>query len=150
MDRYDDILLHPHYQDARHKPMSMMSRAAQFSSFAALTGYEDAIDETARLTDCRHELTEDEQQALNDVMQRLADDALPMPVLSVIYFVPDEKKSGGTYMSMFGKLRMLDTDCGMLRFEGGEAVPIDDLLSVQILADDDEPCLPFSEADTES
>lgn len=133
MGQYDDILRHPHYIDAAHQPMSMMSRAAQFSAFAALTGYEEAVAETARLTDQRHILTEDEQETLNAVMQQLADGIRPMPLLSVTYFVPDPRKDGGSYETVRGRVRFLDTDCGLLRFEDGRTVPLRELMSAALI-----------------
>ena len=93
-DNYDDIkhLTRPQYDDLH--PMSMHDRAAQFSPFAALVGYDDAVAETARLTDSRDELTEDEITDLNTNLNRLLDSLDEQPEISVTYFVPDEKKSG--------------------------------------------------------
>ena len=101
-DNYDDIkhLTRPQYGDLH--PMSMHDRAAQFSPFAALVGYDDAVAETARLTDSRDELTEDEISELNANLNRLLDSLDEQQQISVTYFVPDEKKSGGKYVEKLG------------------------------------------------
>ena len=136
MGQYDDIIQHPHYQDALHKPMSIMGRAAQFSAFAALTGYDEAIDETARLTDRRRELTEDEQAALNGAMRQIEELAQRKPPLSVTYFQRDERKEGGRLVTRRGNFRFLDTNLGRLCMTDGYAIPLADLVSVRLLPPD--------------
>ena len=96
MSEYDDIIDLPRPK-SRHEPMPMSDRAAQFSPFATLTGYGDAIDETARLTDVRIELSEEERAELDYKQQYLS--TLDAPTVSVTYFVPDERKSGGAYVT---------------------------------------------------
>ena len=88
--------------------MSNVGRAAQFSSFAALTGYEALVEETARLTDGRLELSAEEINDLNDKMNYLMDNIALCPQVEIIYFVPDEKKSGGKYISLDVKIRKID------------------------------------------
>ena len=94
--RYDDLLDLPHPQSPRHPRMDALARAAQFSPFAALTGYDDQVKEAARLTGRHVALSEGEQEALDAqlglLQAHLAD--TPRPVVSVSFFVPDEKKSG--------------------------------------------------------
>ena len=108
-DNYDDIkhLTRPQYDDLH--PMSMHDRAAQFSPFAALVGYDDAVSETARLTDSKAELTEDEMFELNANLNCLLDSLDEQPQISVTYFVPDEKKSGGKYVEKVGVVRIYDS-----------------------------------------
>lgn len=115
-DNYDDIkhLTRPQYDDL--PPMSMHDRAAQFSPFAALVGYDDAVAETARLIDSKAELTEDEMFELNANLNRLLDSLDEQQQISVTYFVPDEKKSGGKYVEKVGVVRIAVADMAKLDF----------------------------------
>ena len=94
--RYDDIIDLPHHVSARHHPMPMIDRAAQFSPFAALSGHGDAIAETARLTDARRELDEETQAQLNERIALLAQAAPQRPIVRVTWFQPDAHKEGGS------------------------------------------------------
>ncbi|MEG2421569.1 MAG: hypothetical protein RSB55_08455, partial [Oscillospiraceae bacterium] len=92
---YDDMLHLPHHVSEKHPSMPMLDRAAQFSPFAALTGYDAAVKETARLTDRRVELDEGEKEAI-DQRLTLVQERLPDPTeVTITYFVPDKKKAGG-------------------------------------------------------
>ena len=126
-DNYDDIkhLTRPHYNDLH--PMSMHDRAAQFSPFAALVGYDDAVAETARLTDSRAVLTEDEMTELNAKLNRLLDSLDEQPEISVTYFVPDEKKSGGRYAEKVGTVRIYDSYANELVFTDGVRIAVADM-----------------------
>lgn len=132
MGKYDDIMDLPHHVSATRPRMSMTDRAAQFQPFRALTGYEDAVHEAARLTDERIELTEDEQARLDAELQKLADDIAHHPQVTVTYFQPDKKKAGGAYVSVTGQLRKIDDVAGVLILTGGECVPIEDVLELQL------------------
>jgi len=103
MGKYDDIIDLPHHVSTTHPHMPMIDRAAQFMPFRALTGYEDAVQETARLTDEQVELTEDEKAVLDMRLQRLADEIASRPTVTLTYFQPDRKKSGGTYVTATGQ-----------------------------------------------
>lgn len=131
-DNYDDIkhLTRPQYDDLH--PMSMYDRAAQFSPFAALVGYDDAVAETARLTDSRLELTEDEMSELNANLNRLLDSLDEQPQISVTYFVPDEKKSGGKYVEKQGVVRIYDSYSQELVFTDKFRINIQDIISIKI------------------
>ncbi len=131
-DQYDDIkhLTRPQYDDLH--PMSMQDRAAQFSPFAALVGYDDAIAETARLTDSKAELTEDEMSMLNANLNRLLDRLDEQPEISVTYFVPDEKKSGGKYVEKVGVVRIYDSYAQDLVFMDKSRINIQDIISIKI------------------
>ena len=131
MGRYDDIIDLPHHVSTTHHRMSMLERAAQFQPFRALTGYEDAVRETARLTDDRVELTEDEKALLDGKLQRLADNLASHPLVTVTYFQPDKKKSGGEYVTTTGQLKKIDDFEGVLILLGGERVVIEDILDIQ-------------------
>ena len=126
-DSYDDIkhLTRPQYDDLH--PMSMSDRAAQFSPFAALVGYDDAVAETARLTDNRAVLTEDDIFELNANLNRLLDSLDEQPEISVTYFVPDEKKSGGRYAEKVGTVRIYDSYANELVFTDGVRIAVADM-----------------------
>lgn len=128
MSEYDDIIDIPRPKSA-HEPMPMSDRAAQFSPFAALTGYDDAIDETARLTDERIELTEEQRAALDYKQQYLA--ALDSPTVTVTYFVPDERKSGGAYVTHTGTLKRVDEVERVLVFADGVGVEMDEVIAIE-------------------
>ena len=130
-DNYDDIkhLTRPQYDDLH--PMSMSDRAAQFSPFAALVGYDDAVAETARLTDSRTVMTEDEMSELNDNLNRLLDSLDEQPEIKVTYFVPDDKKSGGKYAEKVGVVRIFDSYSQELVFKDRFRINIQDIFKIE-------------------
>lgn len=132
IDNYDDIkhLTRPQYDDLH--PMSMHDRAAQFSPFAALVGYDDAVAETARLTDSKVELTEDEISMLNANLNQLLDRLDEQPQISVTYFVPDERKSGGKYVDKVGVVRIFDSYSQELVFMDKSRINIQNIISIKI------------------
>ncbi len=129
-DRYDNIkyLSRPQYDDL--PPMSMHDRAAQFSPFAALVGYDDAVAETARLTDSRIELGEDMIDELNQSISQLLLTLDEQRQINVIYFVPDEKKAGGRYIEKTGVVLRFDSFNNALVFSDGEKIAVNDLYQV--------------------
>ena len=115
--RYDDIINLPHHQSATRPHMSNYDRAAQFAPFAALTGYDDAVKETARLTDRRIELDEGEKAAI-DQRLLLVQERLPEPTeVTITYFVSDKRKAGGAYVSV----RVMDNWVNILSGAAPEA-----------------------------
>ena len=132
-DNYDDIkhLTRPKYDDLPE--MSVSDRAAQFSPFAALTGYDDEVRETARLTDNRAELTDDEINKLNDSLNRLLSTLDEQPKVVMTYFASDEKKTGGRYVEKRGKVRIYDSYTNELIFTDGTKTAIDDMISLDIM-----------------
>jgi len=127
MGNYDDIMNLPHHVSSKRPQMSQKDRAAQFAPFAALTGYDDEIKETARLTDAKIELDEDKQRVLNEKQNYLAEHIKVMPEVTVVYFVPDNRKTGGAYISYTGNLRRIDEYERTLIFEDKTVIPIDDV-----------------------
>ena len=105
--KYDDIIHLPHHVSSVHPRMPMLDRAAQFSPFAALTGYESAIQETARVTDRRMELDEDAKANLDQKL-RLLEMSPEQPPVALTYFQPDGKKSGGAYITITGVIKKMD------------------------------------------
>ncbi len=128
MSEYDDIIDLPRPK-SKHEPMPMSDRAAQFSPFAALTGYDAAIAETARLTDQRIELSEEERAELDYKQQYLA--TLDSPTVTVTYFVPDERKTGGAYVTHTGVLKRVDEVERMVVFKDGLRVPLDEVMDIK-------------------
>lgn len=115
-DVYPDIIDHPHWQSPTRTPMPLYDRAAQFSPFNALSGYSDMIAEEQRLTDQKIELSESDIETLNQKLQllhgRLRDGEKPL--VTVTYFVADERKDGGRYETMTGALKKIDAVSGTL------------------------------------
>lgn len=130
MRNYDDIinLSRPQYHDL--PPMSIHDRAAQFSPFAALVGYDAAVEETARLTDSRREMEEDEINELNRQLSELNKRLSERPRIRVTYFIRDRKKEGGRYASKIGNARTIDQAENRIIFTDGESVSVKDMYSV--------------------
>ena len=129
--QYADIIDLPHHVSATRPRMSMIDRAAQFSPFAALTGYDAAIKETGRLTDERIDLSEESRAALDRKQQILLDNLADHPEISVTYFVPDERKSGGAYVTVTGRVKKVDDYQRLLILTDGTKIPLDDILDIE-------------------
>ena len=112
--RYDDIIDLPHHVSEKHPHMPMLDRAAQFSPFAALTGYDAAIVETARLTDQKRELTEEQKQVINKGLHELQKRIKNDPLVTVTFFKPDDRKSGGAYRTVTGNAKKVYVYLDML------------------------------------
>lgn len=128
---YDDILHLNRPVSQSHPPMPRADRAAQFSPFAALTGYEDAVRETARLTQWQLELTDEEKAVIDEVLQYLIAHSPEHPPVIVTYFLPDEKKDGGAYVTATGCLRRIDVLERRILLLDGTQIPIDDISQLQ-------------------
>ena len=132
MSKYDDIINLTHHVSSTRPHMPMTDRAAQFMPFRALTGYEDAVRETARYTDERIELTEDEKALLDMRLQKLADEIGSQPKVTLTYFRPDKKKAGGAYICVTGQLKKIDDYEGVLILTNGQRIPIADIVDIQV------------------
>ncbi len=128
---YDDLLDRPHPVSSRHPRMAMTERAAQFSPFAALTGYGETVRETARLTEEKRELTADQQQEIDRRLKELQERLFSDPVVTAVYFEADPRKEGGSYQTVTGTVRKLDPERGTLTFSDGTVIPFGDLLSLE-------------------
>jgi hypothetical protein len=127
---YDDIIRLPHHVSQNHPQMPMLDRAAQFAPFAALTGYEAAVGETARLTAERRELDAQEAEELNRRLTDLAARLKDRPEATIEYFVPDERKSGGAYVTVTGVVRHISITERVLVMEDGTVILLEDIDSV--------------------
>lgn len=128
--RYDDIIDLPHHVSKTHPQMSLHDRAAQFSPFAALTGYEDAVGEAARLTDRRQELDEEQAARLEQQLSLLTETVGDRPEIMITYFLPDARKSGGKYVTVRGTLRRIDETEKTLIFTDGRRIAIRDIWEI--------------------
>lgn len=128
--RYDDILHLPHHVSSKREQMTMADRAAQFSPFAALTGHDAAIRETARLTDRKIELTEDALSDLDRSYRKLIDHPETGSAVQITYFQPDERKTGGAYISSLGIVKKIDTAQRLIYMENKTIIPMDQVLKI--------------------
>jgi len=127
---YSDIINLPHHVSKVHPPMSMHQRAAQFAPFAALVGYEDVIDETARQTDSKRELDETEKAELDRKLGILASHLKEKPVVEIEYFVPDKTKAGGEYVFKSGEVVKIQPVQKKLVLSDGTVIRIDDIADI--------------------
>ena len=121
---YEDIVNLPHHVSQVHPPMPMENRAAQFAPFSALTGYNEAVAESARLTDNRIELSDTVLEELDRKME-----ILPDTEVKIIYFEPDKRKNGGAYRELTGKIRKLEM--GEIVMESGLRIPARDVVDIR-------------------
>lgn len=133
--RYDDIISLGRPPSPGHPPMSRQSRAAQFSPFAALTGYEAAIEEAARWTDSRVDLGDEALSRLDAQLRLLKDMEAERPMVTVTCFRPDASKPGGQYETLRGRLKRIREDEGFLLLTNGKRVDFQDLMNIEPDAD---------------
>lgn len=131
--RYDDIINLPHHVSKARSRMSMHDRAAQFSPFAALTGYNDAVEETARLTDEQYELSEDARNRLDEQLRLIVDRIDEQPEIEVTYFVADELKEGGKYVVTKGRVRIIDEYARELVFVDGTRIGLESVAEIKVV-----------------
>lgn len=131
-NRYADIIALPHHISADRKHMSLYDRAAQFSPFAALTGHDEALRETARLTERKIELDECQKQIINEKLHLIMN-VLPCGTeVKIIYFIPDAKKNGGIYVSGNGSVKKLDFLKREITMSDGTKIPADNIFDIEI------------------
>lgn len=130
MGKYDDIINMPHHVSTKHPRLSMEQRAAQFAPFAALSGFEDAIDETSRITADRIELNEEEKLKIDNILQKLKNDISKRPKVTITYFAPDIRKSGGEYLTKIGKLKKIDEFRQVITFEDEAEISIKEVVKI--------------------
>ena len=129
MDNFEDIINIPHHISDKRIPMSMYDRAVQFAPFAALTGYDEEIDETARLTDPFIDLTEDRADELNIAFRKML--ASDRPCVTVTYFKPDSKKEGGCYEKYSGIFRFFDAAGNLIKFTDGKCINAERICKIE-------------------
>ena len=132
MNKYQDILYQARPVSKVHQPMSKSNRAAQFSPFAALTGYEDAVQETARLTTDKIALSEDQIQIINSVLNEISQYLPDSPYVQITYFEPDKRKQGGSYQQISGTIKKIDDVYGMVIMKGNIRIPVHQIVHISI------------------
>lgn len=130
MKEYREIINLPHHVSKTRPQMPMSDRAVQFAPFAALTGYDSAIKETGRLTDEKIDLDEEALTDLNMRYQLLVDALDEEPEVEITYFKPDERKSGGEYVTVTGTVKKVDDFERLITMQNGTKIPMDDVLAV--------------------
>ena len=130
MTAYADIIDLPHHVSRNHPQMPLRDRAAQFAPFAALTGYEAVVGENARLTAVKRELDAQEAEELNRQLAAVVEHLSDHPEVTVEYFVPDERKSGGAYVTVTGRARHISIPEKTLVMEDGTEIPLDEVVSL--------------------
>lgn len=129
---YEDMLELPHPVSKMHPQMPRRDRAAQFAPFAALTGYEEAVREAARITEEKMILDEDSKVQLDWKLRCLQEKVKEQPIITVMYFVKDERKKGGKYVTVTGVLKRIDSYTHQFILENGEEIPVEDVVSLEI------------------
>lgn len=129
--KYDDIINLPHHVSKKHPQMSLHDRAAQFSPFAALTGHKAAINETARLTDEKQILSEDVIAKLNEQLNLIKENIGTNPIVTITYFVPDDGKSGGAYISNTGVVKKINEYNHTVVLTDKTVIPIEQISEMQ-------------------
>ena len=127
---YDDIINLPHHVSKTHPHMSIHDRAAQFSPFAALTGYDDSVKETARLTDEKPILDDIEIERIERLLQYLYSIIDEKPRATIQYFIPDDYKAGGKIVEVKESIRKIDVNASKLLLENGTEIPFKDIINI--------------------
>ena len=130
-DKYCDILYMAYPLPGNRQRMSMVDRAAQFSPFASLVGFEDTIEESARLTNHRIELDENEKYMLDLYQQQLTQIIDQKPPVTITYFLPDTRKEGGQYITVTGQLRSISPHYRTLTLADGMVIPLYDVIKLE-------------------
>ena len=129
--KYDDIINLPHHVSKKHPQMLLRDRAAQFSPFAALTGHKATINETARLTDEKQILNEDVIAKLNEQLNFIKENISTNPIVTITYFVPDDRKSGGAYISNTGVVKKINEYNHTVVLTDKTVIPIEQISEMQ-------------------
>ncbi len=129
--KYADIINMPHHTSPNRPRMSDIDRAAQFSPFAALTGYDSTVAEAGRLTSKKCEITEDVKSVLNEKMQMIRDYLHDQPIVTVTYFVPDKRKAGGAYVTVSGVVKEISEYDRAIILTDKTSIPIEQICDIQ-------------------
>ena len=130
-DKYNDIINMPHHVSKTHPQMSLKARSAQFAPFAALTGYSDVINETGRLTNEKIEIDDELKEILNEEIMKIKSKLSKRLTVSFTYFIPDEKKNGGKYVTVKGIVKKVNDNSIIL--EDKTEILIEDIIDITII-----------------
>jgi methanogenic corrinoid protein MtbC1 len=128
--QYEDIIHLQHHVSSHHEHMSLIDRAAQFSPFAALTGFDGEIKETARLTDKRMELAADAREILNEKLRIVREQLNNKMEVEFTFYQPDEMKSGGAYVSVRGLVKKIDEYEHVVVMQDGTRISVEDIVAI--------------------
>lgn len=131
--KYDDIINMPRHISKKHPQMSLEARSAQFAPFAALTGYDEQIEETARITCQKKELNDEQKEILNNRLQKIQEKIEIKPEITVTYFVEDLKKNGGKYVTVAGKVRKIDKNKQIIILEDKTEIQIEEIIEISLV-----------------
>jgi len=132
MGMYDDIINLPHHVSKKHPQMSKEARSAQFAPFAALTGYDDLVKETARITCNKKELAEEEKVILDAKLKIIQQKINTMPKVGFTYFVQDAKKNGGSYVTIVGNVKRIDRYKRVIVLQDNTEIPMGDIVDIEV------------------
>ena len=130
-EKYRDIIGLPRHISKKRSPMPIANRAAQFAPFAALTGHDGAVKETARITQERVELDIYIKEKINEKLQNLIEKLKEFPTVEITSFYPDEKKDGGAYITDTGTVKKIDKDNRLIVMTDGTEIDIDEIVDIQ-------------------
>ncbi len=128
--KYDDIINMPHHISKKHPRMSLENRSAQFAPFAALTGYEDEVEETARITDKKIEITDEIKSTINMRLQIIQEKINTKPKVTIKYFIPDNKKEGGSYKTVTSNVLKIDQYNKLVVLKDNTKIFISDIINI--------------------
>ena len=131
IDKYKDMIYMDRPISKKHTPMPLENRAAQFAPFAALTGYDDAVNETSRLTVNKIELSEEKKAELDLTLSNLNSVITTNTKASITYFVPDSLKAGGDYVTVNASIRKIDSVSRTIILMDRSVIAIDDIISIE-------------------
>lgn len=131
-NKYDDIINLPHHISKKHPQMTLEARAAQFAPFAALTGYDDEVKETERLTNRRIELDDEAKSILDNKIQIVLEQISQRPTVSITYFIPDTRKAGGEYVTITGIIKKVDSYNQVIVLENRTEIPINEIIDIDM------------------
>ena len=129
-NNYEDIINLPHHTSKKYPRMSLEARSAQFAPFAALTGYDEVLIETARLTNERVEIDETIKVIIDSKLQIIKEHIMQKPLITFMYFVPDLKKDGGKYVTVTGNVKKIDEYRNVLILENKTEIPISEIIDI--------------------
>ena len=132
MDKYDDIINIPHYEPKYHPRMSKYKRSAQFAPFAALVGYDEQVQECSRLTDKRLEIDDELKEKINNKLNKINELIKNSPEVEITYFIPDEKKDGGKYITEIGNVKRIDYINRFIKLTDNKKIILDDVIDIII------------------
>ena len=128
--KYDDIINNTHHKSKKHPPMSLYARSCQFAPFAALTGYEDLVSETAREVSERIEIDDEFKKILDGKIQLLSEKIKSKPEIIFTYFIPDSSKDGGAYVNITGIVKKIDLYNQVIILEDTTQIPINEIIDI--------------------